>query len=93
MPTYFPRACVHAACSYIGRLAKGGKVFDRGDISFKLGAREVIQGWDLGIEGMAVGSKRNLVVHPSLAYGQQGAGRDIPPNATLLFDVELVRIK
>lgn len=60
--------------------------------SFKLGAGRVIQGWDLGVAGMKVGEKRRLIIPASLGYGSRGAGRLIPPNATLIFDVELISI-
>ena len=55
---------------------------------FRLGAGEVIKGWDAGIEGMKVGGKRRLTVPAHMAYGKQGAPPEIPPNATLVFDVE-----
>ena len=79
---------------YQGRL-EDGTVFDdshkRGEpITFTLGKGQVIKGWDQGIEGMAVGEKRTLTIPPELGYGEQGAGDVIPPNATLIFDVELV---
>ena len=67
---------------------------DRGEpFSFKLGARQVISGWDQGVAGMKVGGVRTLVIPSDLAYGSRGAGGAIPPNATLLFDVELLDVR
>ena len=85
---------MQVAVHYQGRL-EDGTVFDdshkRGEpISFTLGRGQVIKGWEQGIEGMAVGEKRTLTIPPELGYGEQGAGDVIPPNATLIFDVELV---
>ena len=57
------------------------------------GVGEVIKGWDLGVEGMRIGDKRKLTIPPQLAYGSAGAGRDIPPNSTLEFDISVVKIK
>jgi FKBP-type peptidyl-prolyl cis-trans isomerase len=82
---------------YTGTLADG-REFDssrgRGQpIDFKLGVGQVIQGWDEGVAGMKVGGRRKLVIPPELGYGARGAGGAIPPNATLVFDVELMGVR
>lgn len=82
---------------YTGKF-QDGKVFDssvsRGEpITFQLGKGKVIKGWDEGIALMKVGGKAQLIIPPQLGYGERGAGGVIPPNATLVFDVELVDVK
>ncbi len=87
---------------YTGWLVDGGKKgtkfdssLDRGDglFRFSLGAGRVIAGWDEGVAGMKVGGKRTLTVPPEMGYGETGAGGVIPPNATLIFEVELVAVQ
>ncbi len=85
-----------ASVHYTGWLTDGTKFdssLDRGQpFAFKLGAGQVIRGWDEGVKGMRVGGKRKLTIPPDLGYGSAGAGGLIPPNATLVFDVELVEV-
>ncbi len=77
-----------------GKGKKFDSSVDRGDpFNFSLGAGQVIQGWDQGFAGMKIGGKRTLIIPAEMGYGARGAGGVIPPNATLIFDVELLGVK
>ncbi|WP_437291611.1 FKBP-type peptidyl-prolyl cis-trans isomerase [Sorangium sp. So ce406] len=82
---------------YVGTLTNGSKFDssrDRGQgFSFKLGAGQVIKGWDQGVAGMKIGGVRKLTIPPDLGYGARGFPPVIPPNSTLLFEVELLSVK
>jgi FKBP-type peptidyl-prolyl cis-trans isomerase FkpA len=82
---------------YTGWLTNGKKFdssLDRNQpFQFPLGAGQVIRGWDEGVAGMRIGGKRQLRIPPELGYGARGAGNVIPPNATLIFDVELLAVR
>jgi peptidylprolyl isomerase len=96
-----PRTGQTCVMHYTGWLYENGKKgakfdssIDRGQpFEFKIGMGQVIRGWDEGVATMKVGGKRTLIIPPDLGYGARGAGGVIPPNATLLFDVELLAIK
>ncbi len=84
------------AVQYTGRLASNNKVFDSSKgkpFRFTLGIGEVVKGFDRGVQGMRVGDKRRVTIPPSMGYGTAGADKVIPPNATLVFDLELVEVK
>lgn len=80
---------------YVGQLMDGGQfdaaIPDDPPLRFQMGAHRVIRGWEEGVAGMRVGGKRQLMIPPSLAYGARGTG-PIPPNATLIFTIEVVRV-
>lgn len=82
---------------YVGTLTNGAKFDssrDRGQgFTFKLGAQQVIAGWDEGVLGMRIGEVRRLTIPPELAYGERGFPPVIPPNSTLVFEVELLNVR
>jgi peptidylprolyl isomerase len=92
------QTCVMHYTGWLYENGAKGKKFDssvdRGrPFEFKIGTHQVIAGWDEGVATMKVGGRRTLIIPPALGYGAQGAGSAIPPNATLIFDVELLGVK
>ena len=92
------QTCVMHYTGWLWENGAKGKKFDssvdRGEpLDFPIGTGRVIKGWDQGVMSMKVGGKRELLIPPDLAYGSRGAGRVVPPNATLLFEVELLKIQ